>query len=102
MKYTDLRNAYTTENAFTHQVANVNVEARSFDSYSGSRKKAPEPLSDREMQGIQEAEAAAAKREKERSIRAAQELSMADDYFARMKQLVLTEGSGTTRKGNRG
>jgi hypothetical protein len=83
-------------------VANVNVEARSFDSYSGSRKKAPEPLSDREMQGIQEAEAAAAKREKERSIRAAQELNMADDYFARMKQLVLTEGSGTTRKGNRG
>ena len=102
MKYTDLRNAYTTENAFTHQGANVNVEARSFDSYSGSRKKAPEPLSDREMQGIQEAEAAAAKREKERSIRAAQELNMADDYFARMKQLVLTEGSGTTRKGNRG
>lgn len=101
MKYTDLRNAYTTENAFTHQVANVNVEARSFDSYSGSRKKAPEPLSDREMQGIQEAEAAAAKREKERSIRAAQELTMADDYFARMKQLVLTEGT-STRKGNRG
>jgi hypothetical protein len=92
MKYTDLRNAYTTESAFTHQVSNVNVEARSFDSYSGSRKKAPEPLNDRELQAIQEAEAFQARKEKERSIRAAQELNIADDYFARMKQLVLTEG----------
>ena len=99
MKYTDLRNAYTTESAFTHQVANVNVEARSFDSYSGSRKKAPEPLSDREMQAIQEAEAFQLRKEKERSIRAADELSMADKYFARMKQLVLTEG--VEQKGNR-
>lgn len=101
MKYTDLRNAYTTESAFTHQVSNVNVEARSFDSYSGSRKKAPEPLNDREMQAIQEAEAFQAKKEKERSIRAAEELSMADKYFARMKQLVLTEGTGG-KKNNRG
>jgi hypothetical protein len=92
MKYTDLRNAYTTESAFTHQVSNVNIEARSFDSYSGSRKKAPEPLNDRELQAIQEAEAFQARKEKERSIRAAQELNIADDYFARMKQLVLTEG----------
>ena len=99
MKYTDLRNAYTTESAFTHQVSNVNVEARTFDSYSGSRKKAPEPLSDREMQAIQEAEAFQARKEKERSIRAADELSMADKYFARMKQLVLTEG--VEQKGNR-
>jgi hypothetical protein len=99
MKYTDLRNAYTTESAFTHQVSNVNVEARSFDSYSGSRKKAPEPLNDREMQAIQEAEALQLRKEKERSIRAADELSMADKYFARMKQLVLTEG--VEKKGNR-
>jgi curved DNA-binding protein CbpA len=102
MKYTDLRNAYTSESAFTHQVSNVAVENRTFDAYAGSRKKAPEPLNDREMQAIQEAEAHQAKKEKERSIRAAQELNMADDYFARMKQLVLTEGGQTSRKGNRG
>lgn len=101
MKYTDLRNAYTTESAFTHQVSNVNIEARSFDSYSGSRKKAPEPLNDREMQAIQEAEAFQARKEKERSIRAAEELTMADKYFAKMKQLVLTEGTQNGRKGNR-
>jgi curved DNA-binding protein CbpA len=102
MKYTDLRNAYTSESAFTHQVSNVTVENRTFDAYAGSRKKAPEPLNDREMQAIQEAEAHQAKKEKERSIRAAQELNMADDYFARMKQLVLTEGPQASRKGNRG
>jgi len=99
MKYTDLRNAYTSENAFTHQVSNVVVENRTFDAYSGSRKKAPEPLNDREMQAIQEAEAFQARKEKERSLRAVQELSMADDYFARMKQLVLTDGA--TAQGQR-
>ena len=102
MKYTDLRNAYTSESAFTHQVSNVTVENRTFDAYSGSRKKAPEPLNDREMQAIQEAEAHQTKKEKERSIRAAQELNMADDYFARMKQMVLTDGPQVSRKGNRG
>jgi hypothetical protein len=75
------------------------VENRTFDAYSGSRKKAPEPLNDREMQAIQEAEAFQARKEKERSLRAAQELSMADDYFARMKQLVLTDGA--TAQGQR-
>jgi len=102
MKYTDLRNAYTSESAFTHQVSNVSIENRNFDTYAGARKKAPEPLSDREMQAIQEAEAFQAKKEKERSLRAAQEMSMADDYFARMKQLVLTEGPTMQKKNNRG
>jgi len=102
MKYTDLRNAYTSESAFTHQVSNVSIENRNFDTYAGARKKAPEPLSDREMQAIQEAEAFQAKKEKERSLRAAQEMSMADDYFARMKQLVLTEGPTMQKKKNRG
>jgi hypothetical protein len=98
MKYTDLRNAYTTESAFTHQVSNVAVENRNFDTYAGARKKAPEPLSDREMQAIQEAEAFQAKKEKERAVRAAQEMTMADSYFARMKQLVLTEGPSVHKK----
>jgi curved DNA-binding protein CbpA len=102
MKYTDLRNAYTTESAFSHQVANVQVENRSFDNYSSNRKKAPEPLGSAEMEAIQEAELYQAKREKERSLRAAHEMTMADAYFNKMKQLVLTEGPDTVRKSNRG
>jgi curved DNA-binding protein CbpA len=90
VKYTDLKSAFTTENMITPQVANVRVDARSFDQYSASRKKAPEPLRDEEMAAIQAAEAATAQREKDRRLRAAQEESMASRYFDQMKRLVIT------------
>jgi hypothetical protein len=45
------------------------------------------------MEAIQAAEAAAAARERGRAVRAAQEMSQADDYFQRMKQLVLLDSS---------
>jgi curved DNA-binding protein CbpA len=90
LKFTDLRSAYTVENTITNQVADVRVEARSFDQYSASRKKAPEPLSNRELEAIAAADAAMAKREKQRQIRAAQEDSLASQYFERMKRLVIT------------
>jgi len=102
MKYTDLRNAYTTESAFSHQISNVKVENRNFDAYSSSRKKAPEPLNNSEMQAIEEAERFQAQREKDRAVRAAHEMTQADDYFNRMKQLVLTGGPEASRKTNRG
>jgi len=90
LKFTDLRNAYTSENMITNQVANVNVEARSFDQYSSSRKQAPTPLSNQELAGIQAAEALTAKREEQRRLRAAQEDSLGAQYFERMKRLVIT------------
>ena len=102
MKYTDLRNAYTNESSFSHQVANVNVDSRSFDAYASSRKRTPDPLNNEEMEAIQNAERFQAQREKERALRAAQEMLQASDYFARMKQLVLTSGPDSVRKGNRG
>jgi hypothetical protein len=91
MKYTDLRQAYTTENTFSNQISDVRVDARSFDAYSSSRKKAPEPLTNHEMEAIQHAERQEQLREDQRKIRAAQEMSQADEYFKRMKQLVLTD-----------
>lgn len=90
LKFTDLRNAYTSENMITNQVANVNVEARSFDQYSSSRKQAPTPLSNQELAGIQAAEAVISKREEQRRLRAAQEDSLGTQYFERMKRLVIT------------
>ena len=90
MKFTDLKNAYTSENMITHQVSDVRVEARSFDQYSSSRKQAPTPLSNQEMAGVMAAEAAAAKREEQRRLRAAQEDSLGTQYFERMKRLVIT------------
>jgi len=90
LKYTDLKNAYTLENTITNQVAGARVEARSFDAVSASRKKTPEPLSNSEMAGIAAAEAAEAQREHQRRLRAAQEDSLAGQYFERMKRLVIT------------
>lgn len=90
LKFTDLRNAYTSDNMITNQVADVRVETRSFDQYSSSRKQAPTPLSNQELAGVQAAEAAAAKREEQRRLRAAQEDSVGSQYFERMKRLVLT------------
>jgi len=93
LKFTDLRNAYTSDNMITNQVSDVNVETRSFDQYSSSRKQAPAPLSNQELAGVQAAEAAAARREEQRRLRAAQEDSLGSQYFERMKRLVITNGS---------
>ena len=90
LKFTDLKNAYTSENMITNQVADVRVDARSFEQYSSSRKAAPAPLSNQEMAGVMAAEAAAAKREEQRRLRAAQEDSLGSQYFERMKRLVIT------------
>lgn len=90
LKFTDLRNAYTSDNMITNQVADVRVENRSFEQYSSSRKSAPTPLSNQELAGIQAAEVAAAKREEQRRLRAAQEDSLGAQYFERMKRLVIT------------
>jgi curved DNA-binding protein CbpA len=93
LKFTDLRNAYTSDNMITSQVADVRVEARSFDQFSASRKQAPAPLTNQELAGIQAAEVAAAQREEQRRLRAAQEDSLGGQYFERMKRLVLTNGA---------
>ena len=97
LKYTDLRAAYTTESTFSGQVADVRVEARDFGRYQESRKKAPDPLRDDELSAIQQMEREAEQREKQRQIRAAQELINSDDYHQRMKRLVLTDGVSLER-----
>ena len=99
MKYTDLRKAYTTENTFSGQVSNVQADSRSFDMYSESRKRAPEPLRNSEMEAIQSAERFQEQRENDRKIRAANEMVQANDYFNRMKQIVLTDGGSEVGRG---
>lgn len=89
--YTDLRNAYTSESTFSGQVSDVQVENRTFDQYSSERKAAPRALADYEMQAVQAADKAAEERERHRKLRAAQNDVMANDYFERMKRLVITE-----------
>jgi curved DNA-binding protein CbpA len=98
MKYTDLRQAYTTENTFSSQVSNVQVDSRNFDAYTTSRKKAPEPLTNSELEALNEAEKYTARQEQQRAVRAAQELSQSDEYFKRMKQMVLMDNSTKSRR----
>ncbi len=90
LKYTDLKQAYTVENTVSNQVANVRVDVRDIKSFQAERKRAPDPMTDQEMAAVAAAEAAMKRREEQRAVRAAQEGVMADQYFARMKQLVLT------------
>ncbi len=92
LKYVDLKAAYTTESTFSGQVANVRVDPRDYESYSNSRKRAPDPLRDEEREAIAAAEKAVAERERQRQVRAAHEDVTANQYFERMKQLVITDG----------
>lgn len=92
LKYTDLKAAYTTESTFSGQVSDVRVDPRDYESYANTRKRAPDPLRDEEREAIAQAEKAMDEREKQRAYRAANEGIAANDYFERMKQLVITDG----------
>lgn len=88
--YTDLKRAYTNS-TFSGDVADVRVEARTFDGYQSERKATPRPLTDYEQQQVHAAEKEAEQRERQRQVRAASSDVMANDYFERMKRLVITE-----------
>ena len=92
LHYVDLKAAYTTESTFSGQVANVRVDPRDYESYSNSRKRAPDPLRDEEREAIAASEKALTDRERQRQLRAAHEDVTANQYFERMKRLVITDG----------
>jgi len=93
LRFTDLKQAYTTENNISNQVATVNVDARSYETYKNDREKAPRPLTNSELEQIQNSEDYYKKKEEQRRIRAAQQELEANSYFERMKRLVLTDKS---------
>jgi curved DNA-binding protein CbpA len=97
LQYTDLKAAYTTESTFSGQVADVRVENRNFDQYQQSRKKAPDPLRNDELEALQQMEKEAQERERKRQLRAAEEQMQAQNYFERMKRLVITDGQPLER-----
>jgi curved DNA-binding protein CbpA len=89
LKYTDLKKAYTEYNTFSQETSGVNVKVRNLDEYSQERDRAPAPLADHEMAALVAAEKAAAAAEEKRKLRHAQESVAGDDYFERMKRLVI-------------
>jgi len=93
LNFTDLKQAYTVENTFSKQVANVRVDNRDYKSYKDDYGKTPAPLTNDEMLEVQRGEEIMKQREAQRQLRAAQEDMSVQKYFDRMKQLVLTDNT---------
>lgn len=98
-QYTDLRAAYTTESTFSGKVANVQVENRQYDTYRAQRESAPVPLSSEEMQMLHSSEREIQMREDMRQRRVAERGAVEQNYFDRMKQLVITDGATNLNSG---
>jgi curved DNA-binding protein CbpA len=90
-QFTDLRAAYTTESTISDKIAGVKVEERRLDTYKASREKAPDPYNDAEMRQLQQSEMMLKQREEMRQRRAAERGVVENEYFERMKRLVITE-----------
>lgn len=89
--FSDLKDAYSRETTISDKVSNVRVETRNLDIYRASRERAPDPLSDQERSQLYEAEAHLKQREQQRQVRAAGQGVLEQQYFDRMKQLVITD-----------
>ena len=90
-RFTDLKNAYTSDNVFSGQVAGLPVENRTFDAYKNEREKGPAKYSSEESAAIATWQQQQESREKQRQLRAAQEHTIANDYHERMKRLVIRD-----------
>lgn len=90
-RFSDLKDAYSRESTISDKVSNVRMESRNIDSYRASREKAPEPMSHQEQEALAQAEKEIAQRETHRQRRAAGQGVLEQQYFDRMKQLVLTD-----------
>ena len=93
LKFTDLKQAYTTESSFSKQVTNVRVDNRNYEQYKNDYGNKPRPLTNTELEELQRSESLMQQREDQRRLRAAQEELAASSYFERMKQLVITDRS---------
>ena len=90
LKYTDLKKAYTSDSTFSHQVADVRVANRSFDSAATDRKAAPTPLSASEMNMIAEGDRELAQRQQRQTVRITEEDRRISDHFQKMQRYVIT------------
>lgn len=90
LKFTDLKKAYTTDSTFSHQVSDVRVQNRSFDSAATERKAAPTPLSNAELQAIADGEKHMAQRQQQQASRISDEDRRITEHFKMMQRYVIT------------
>jgi curved DNA-binding protein CbpA len=92
-QFTDLRGAYTSESTISDKVSNVTVGNRSFDQYRASREKAPDPLNETELHGIQEFESRQKQADDMLGRRRAEMAVRNQQYHDQMKRMVITDGA---------
>jgi curved DNA-binding protein CbpA len=92
-QFTDLRGAYTSESTISDKVSNVAVGNRSFDQYRASREKAPDPLNETELHGIQEFESRQKQADDMLGRRRAEMAVRNQQYHDQMKRMVITDGA---------
>jgi hypothetical protein len=97
-QFTDLRGAYESESTITDKVSNVQVGERNFEQYRASREKAPDPFSQSELHGIREFEQRQRAQDELRERKRADMHVRNQQYFDRMKQLVITDGVDQNQK----
>jgi curved DNA-binding protein CbpA len=98
MQFTDLMGAYTLDNTVSDKVSNVVVSERNFEDYRASRERAPDPFSQTELHGIREFETRQKRMDDDLGRRRAEMHARNQDYFDRMKRLVITEGVDQNQK----
>jgi curved DNA-binding protein CbpA len=97
-QFTDLRGAYTTDSTISDKVSNVHVGERNLEQYRASREKAPDPFNQSELHSIREFESRQ-KHVDEMRERKRGEMSVRNQqYFDRMKQMVITDGVDQNQK----
>jgi curved DNA-binding protein CbpA len=92
MQFTDLRGAYTSDSTISDKVSNVQVTERNYEQYRASREKGPDPFTQSELHSIQDFEARQKRQDQMLEQKRAQMHIQNQQYFERMKGLVITDG----------
>jgi hypothetical protein len=90
LKFTDLKKAYTSESMFSHQVAGVQVSAKSLEAARTERKGTVVPLNDAEMAAVAEGERQQQFRQQQQARRIVDEDQRITDHFQRLQRYVIT------------
>jgi hypothetical protein len=97
-QFTDLRGAYTTDSTISDKVSNVQVGERNLEQYRASREKAPDPFNQTELHGIREFESRQKQMDEMRERKRGEMSVRNQQYFDRMKQMVITDGVDQNQK----
>jgi len=97
-QFTDLRGAYTSESTISDKVSNVKVGERNLEQYRASREKAPDPFNQSELHSIREFESRQKQMDASMERKRGEMHVRNQQYFDRMKQMVITDGIDQNQK----